>query len=130
VTTYLTACEQRVIDLAHGAVDYLEVDVEDAWRQNLTAAPISLTLGTYDTPGTWHPVDTVIQNGQVWQVRVSLLIGTTVIFPAGTYWVWTKVGLPPETVIHRATNKLVTVTGVTGSGLYGFGLYGSGLYGG
>jgi hypothetical protein len=130
MTLYLTECEQRIIDLLHNATEYLWVTAEDHHKTNITAAPVFISLGTYDAPGTWHAADIVQQDGPVWKVKAALLIGGTVTYPEGTYWAWMRVEIPPETIHQRLTNMLVTVTGTSPFGPYGFGLYGFGPYGG
>jgi hypothetical protein len=112
VTTpaYLTNCEQRIIDCANGAVEYLWVDIEDTRQQNITAAAVQISLGTYDAPGTWHNADLIQQNGPVWKIRAGLLIGGSLTYPAGTYWAWFKLTDSPEVIPMRSDNLLVTVT--------------------
>lgn len=107
---YYTNCEQRIIDLANGAQEYLWVDYEDAEHHDITGDPVSVALGTYDTPGTWHPADLVEQNGQPWQVRAGLLIGSGLTYPPGMYWAWIQLVDSPEELIKRATNLIVTIT--------------------
>jgi hypothetical protein len=107
---YLTNCEQQTIDLSNGAVEYVWVDITDAQKQDITAAVVSVALGGYDTPGTWHPASPVQQNGAVYKIRAGLLIGSGLTYPAGTYWVHWKLVDSPETLIGRADNILVTIT--------------------
>lgn len=107
---YYTNCELRVIDLANGAVENLWLDYEDAERQNITADPVSISLGSYDTPGVWHAADLVEQNGAVWQVRAALLIGGSLTYPPGQYWAWVRLTDSPEIIPKRAGNLLVEIT--------------------
>lgn len=127
---YWTNCELRVIDLGNGAVEYLFIDFTDAAHNDLTGVPVSIALGSYQTPGTWHPADVVQQNGAVWKIRAGLLIGGVLTYPAGLYYAWIKLVDSPETIVSRSDNRLVEITGSGDSGLYGAGVYGSGLYGG
>jgi hypothetical protein len=107
---YLTNCEQQIIDLSSGAVEYVWVDITDAQKQDITAAVVSIALGDYDTPGTWHPANLVQQNGAVYKIRAGLLLGSGLSYPPGRYWVHWKVVDSPETLIGVATNILVTIT--------------------
>ena len=107
---YLTACEVRLIDCANGAVEYLVVDYQDAQHSNITADPVSISLGTYSTPGVWHAADFVQSNGAVWKIRAGLLIGGALTYPAGTYWVWLKVTNSPSVLPRRVDTMLVEIT--------------------
>jgi hypothetical protein len=107
---YLTACEIRLIDCAHGAVEYLFVDFQDDNHQDITADPVSIALGTYDTPGAWHPADVVQQNGAVWKIRAGLLIGAALTYPPGIYWAWVRLIDSPETLPRRIDTMFVQIT--------------------
>jgi len=107
---YLTNCELRTIDLTNGAVEYLWVDFEDAEKHNITTSLVSISLGSYDTPGTWHTADLVQQNGAVWKIRAGLLIGASLTYPPGQYWAWVRVSDTPEIIPKRAGNLLVEIT--------------------
>lgn len=106
---YYTNCELRTIDLTAGDEDYVFVDYEDALHTNIQTAPVSISLGTYDDPGAWHPADLVQQNGELWQVRAGLFIGAALIYPLGDYWAWIQVTAAPATVTKRADNRLVRI---------------------
>ena len=80
MTSYVNECDLRTIDCANGAIEYLWVDITDAQQENITADPVSISLGTFDAPGTWHTADLIEQNGAVWQIRAGLLIGGTYDF--------------------------------------------------
>lgn len=107
---YYTACETRLIDCAHGAIEYLFVDFMDDNHQNITADPVSISLGTYGTPGAWHPADVVQQNGAVWKIRAGLLIGAALTYPAGTYWAWVRLTDSPEILPRRVDTMIVKIT--------------------
>lgn len=107
---YLTNCEQRIIDITNGAVEYLWVDIEDARQQDITTATVQISLGTYDLHGTWHTADLIQQNGPVWKIRAGLLIGASLVYPLGTYWAWFSLGDSPETIVQRSDNRFVTIT--------------------
>lgn len=107
---YRTNCESRIFDLSNGAVDYLWVDYEDANKDNIQGDPVSIALGTYTTPGTWHPADLVEQNGAVWKVRAAILIGASLTYPVGEYWAWIKVTDLPTITPKRADNMFVEIT--------------------
>lgn len=106
---YYTNCELRTIDLSAGDEDYVFVDYEDALGNNIQADPVSISLGTYAAPGVWHAADIVEQNGEVWQVRAGLFIGTTLTYPAGYYWAWIQVTASPAVATKRAENRLVRI---------------------
>ena len=108
--SYLTTCEQRIIDCANGAVEYLTIDIEDRNRQDITGDVIKISLGTFETPGGLHTADLVVADGAVWKVKASLLIGSTLTYPAGTYWAWSLLADSPELIPQRSTNMLVTIT--------------------
>lgn len=107
---YYTNCELRVIDLANGASEYLWLDYEDAEHNDITGDPVAISLGSYDTPGVWHPADLVEQNGKVWQVRAAILIGGSLTYPPGQYWAWVRLTDSPEVIPKRAGNLLVEIT--------------------
>jgi hypothetical protein len=107
---YLTNCELRTIDCANGAVEYLWLDFADAEQQDVTADPVAISLGTYETPGTWHPADLVEPNGAVWKIRAALLIGSTLTYPPGIYTAWVRVTDSPEVIPKRADNLLIEIT--------------------
>lgn len=107
---YLTNCELRTIDLTNGAIEYLFVDFQDAEQQDITADPVSISLGSYDTPGVWHAADLIEQNGAVWKIRAGLLIGTTLTYPVGIYYAWIRLVDSPEVIPKRADNILVEIT--------------------
>jgi hypothetical protein len=108
--SYLTNCEQRVIDCANGAIEYLTVDIEDRNREDITGDVIKLSLGTWETPGVWHTADLVEEDGAVWKVKASLLIGSSLTYPPGTYWAWSSLADSPELIPQRSTNMLITIT--------------------
>lgn len=107
---YYTNCELRTIDLSAGAVEYLWVDYEDSLLHNIQADPVSISLGTFTAPGTWHAADLRQQNGAVWKVRAALLIGAVLTYPVGTYYAWLQVTDTPETIVQLVSNRLVQIT--------------------
>lgn len=106
---YLPGCELRTIDLSNGAIEYVWVDFEDSQRHDITADPVSVALGTFDVPGTWHPADLVEGNGAVYKIRAGLLIGSALTYPAGLYYAWVRVTDTPEVIPKRADNMLVKI---------------------
>ena len=107
---YYTNCELRIFDLTNGEQDYLWVDYEDALHNDITGDAVSISLGTYHTPGAWHPADLVEQNGAVWQVRAGLFIGAAITYPVGVYYAWIKLVDSPAVLPKRAENRLVEIT--------------------
>lgn len=107
---YYTNCELRVIDLANGAVEYLWIDFEDAERHDITTDAVSISLGSYETPGVWHTADLVQQHGELWQIRAALLIGGSLTYPPGQYRAWVRVTDSPEVIPKRADNLIVEIT--------------------
>jgi hypothetical protein len=107
---YLTNCEQRTIDTAHGAVEYLWIDITDKRKKDITAAAVQISLGTYETPGAWHNADLIEQNGAVWKIRAGLLIGGSLTYPAGQYFAWFKLTDSPEIIPQRSDNQIITIT--------------------
>lgn len=107
---YLTNCELRTIDLTNGAIEYLWIDFQDAEKQDITTDPVTISLGSYDTPGAWHTANLVQQNGAVWKIRAALLIGSSLTYPVGIYYAWVRVTDLPEIIPKRADNMIVEIT--------------------
>lgn len=108
--SYLTNCEQLTVDLTHGAVQYVWVDIQDAFKQDITGVSVQISLGTFEDPGTWHPADLTQQNGPVWKIRAGLLVGGSLTYPTGTYWAWSFTSDSPEQLPLRSDNRLVSIT--------------------
>jgi len=107
---YLTNCEQRIIDLSAGVIDYLWVDYDEKRKQDISADPAAISLGTWDAPGTWHNADIIQTNGAVWKMRAALLLGAGLTYPVGIYWAWIRVTDAPSVLIQRADNMFVSIT--------------------
>lgn len=112
VTTpqYWPGCELRTLDLTNGDEDYVWVDFEDARKKDLTTVTVQISLGTVETPGTWHLADLVEQNGAVWKIRAGLFITLASGYPLGLYYLWIKIGDSPAVIVKRADNRLVQLT--------------------
>jgi hypothetical protein len=117
---YLTNCEQKIIGLSAGVVDYAVVDIVDSLKHDITADPVSIALmdatvaanaGPHPPAGiVWHPASFVTQNGPVYSVRAGLLLGSGLTYPVGYYWAWWKLVDSPTTTIAVATNRVVAIT--------------------
>lgn len=97
----------REIRTSSGAIQYLAVLLTETSGKNISGDTYELSLGAYDTPGTWFaPTVEIVTTSQV---RVKALVGAgQTINPApGTYWLWYRVTDTPEVDPERVDERIV-----------------------
>jgi len=92
------------IFVSRGAQEYAGGTITETTGKDITAATITMCLGTYDAPGTFV-APTVDSSPTVASRLVKLLVTNTTT--VGAYWVWVKVGDGPETVVLRLGEQIV-----------------------
>lgn len=98
----------QTIAVTAGAVEYTwPLTINEQAGKDITADVVSLALGTYTTPGTWHTPDVDTSPTPSSRV-VQLLIGPTITAAAGDFYLWWRVGDTPETTIRRGPRITVT----------------------
>jgi hypothetical protein len=103
----------QTIDLraASGGVEYTwPLTITEATGKDISGDTIELSLGSYNTPGTWRAPDTDTGTGST--RTVQLLIGTTLRPLAGNVWLWSRVTDSPE-LVPRRHEKIVILADPT-----------------
>jgi hypothetical protein len=98
--------QDQTVRVSTGAAEYCYPrTITETLGKNITADTVSVSLGTYDAPGTWVAPD-VITRPTTSSAVVQMMINTIPDPTRQHYWVWTKVSDSPEVVPRRSPGRI------------------------
>jgi hypothetical protein len=95
----------QTVFVSAGAAKYVGAKISDKNGDDISADPVSMSLGTYTTPGTWVTPSVDTPQTDTSTRIVKLLVNSST--PLGAYYLWVRITDNPEIEPLRAQKVIV-----------------------